>query len=796
MQARHKLISVGVGVLAAALLTAASDAFAQTPVCNDMPATGQRIECMEDASSTDDIVIDAADVSISTTGQETHGIHASHQGQGDIHFTVRGGSISTADTDSRGVFGVVDADALGSISVEIENAAVETMGTNARAVGAANRGTGSVDVRIRDSKIESTAEDSWGVQASVAGAGDVQLSVSTGTEVSTSGDDADGLVAFATGTADVPSLIDVVVRDSTVTTSGNSAFGLFVQHGRNRGEGAGPIMVDLSNATVVTKGASSHAAYADQRSTTGVGKVMVVLNGGRLVTEGTDDDPNDGTDTFSFGILARQYGIGDVVIDVRDAGVTTRGSSSHGVYGIHSFGSVKSNEGDVFINVQDGSTISTEGRTAHAVVGYHLGTLDSRAIMINVDESTVVARGEGADAIRVGRLDSNGEVERSAALGADGYRRQTVRVNGRVMGGAGHNAAGIHLAGGGRVIIGPQSSVGATSGIAILADGDNVVDGETLVRELRVDLLLDGGPVSDLLDGIVMNDDGETVFAVNGVVLYDDGADGATGLWAPNGARDARLRDGFTELDFSSPDAFMDQYAPRAAVYEALPGFLMRVAGPVGAGAGDGQMHSAETPVWIRFSGRAGAYEAERSAVWAGYDFDRLAVEAGTEFRLDEGLIGSVGLQAVSGSADVSAPTGGGTIDASGHGLSLGLAWDGAEGYYGTGRIAATWLDVDMESNTRGSLVTDVGSFVRALDLEAGRRFALSEATKVTSRAWLSRSDASVNRFRDAVGTRVSVGDANRLLGGLGGIVWWPSGRDDGGHAMARGSLGRWRPLF
>ena len=126
----------------------------------------------------------------------------------------------------------------------------------------------------------------------------------------------------------------------------------------------------------------------------------------------------------------------------------------------------------------------------------------------------------------------------------------------------------------------------------------------------------------------------------NGVVLYDDAADGATDLWAPNGARDARLRAGFSGLNFSSHDAFVDRYAPRAAVYEALPGFLMRLHGRTGADYR--QVRSPQTPVWIRFMGGAGSYEAKLSAVDADYDFERLAVETGTDFELDESLTGSI----------------------------------------------------------------------------------------------------------------------------------------------------------
>ena len=134
-----------------------------------------------------------------------------------------------------------------------------------------------------------------------------------------------------------------------------------------------------------------------------------------------------------------------------------------------------------------------------------------------------------------------------------------------MVGGTGDGAAGIFLAGGGRLVIGPKGSVGALSGIAILAAGDNVVDGQTLPRKLLVHLPPGGRPVSDLLNGTIENDDGETVFAVNGVILYDSET-GATELWAANGARDLTLAAGFTWLDFSSSDAFVDRYCPDSEV--------------------------------------------------------------------------------------------------------------------------------------------------------------------------------------------------------------------------------------
>ena len=121
-------------------------------------------------------------------------------------------------------------------------------------------------------------------------------------------------------------------------------------------------------------------------------------------------------------------------------------------------------------------------------------------------------------------------------VGEGGYRKQTVTVNGRVSG----SAAGVYLAGGGRVVIGPQGSVGAASGIAILATGDTPAADKP---KLRVDLNLGGRRVAQALgDNWIINDGGETTIAVNNIVLHD-GADGVTGRTAANGAWNVRMRE-------------------------------------------------------------------------------------------------------------------------------------------------------------------------------------------------------------------------------------------------------------
>ena len=98
------------------------------------------------------------------------------------------------------------------------------------------------------------------------------------------------------------------------------------------------------------------------------------------------------------------------------------------------------------------------------------------------EEST--AAGLDASGVRVGNADSQGQVTLAAEVGEDGYRKQSVTVNAPVTGGSGRDAAGVFLAGGGRVVIGPRGSLGAESRIAIRAAGD--------APRLHVDMNLDG----------------------------------------------------------------------------------------------------------------------------------------------------------------------------------------------------------------------------------------------------------------------------------------------------------------
>ena len=158
-------------------------------------------------------------------------------------------------------------------------------------------------------------------------------------------------------------------------------------------------------------------------------------------------------------------------------------------------------------------------------------------------------------------------------------------------------------------------------------------------------------------------------------------------------------------------------------------------------------------------------------------------------------LTGSASLRRVRGSADVSAPTGGGRIEAEGVGASVGLAWKSEGGFHLAGRASATRYEADLRADGRGRLAPDVRATVRSFGVEAGWRFAAGESAHLTPRAWLVRSELSMDGFSDTAGTRVSL-EASRSLAGLGVVAETVRAWDGGARTLAlSGHLGVERAL-
>ena len=631
-------------------------------------------------------------------------------------------------------------------------------------IGGVQNAEGDLSITVQDSAIKVNSRWATGVVAAHAGSeGDVDVNVQDVTiSLSDEGDTIDGIYGFHLGRGNST----INVRDTDIEIRGTQ-YSNGIAYSYWGEDAAGDLSIDAQDVNIQVSG----ERYLDGifgRYNGNTGAIDVDVHRADIVVTGAD----------SGGIAFVHDSTGSINIGAREVDIKVEGDRSVGIGG----GQRYEGTGDIAISVHD-SMITVTGEQVAGIRSFNFsgeGTID-----VNVDGGTVTAQGPGSSGILVGLTgrifgDRMGPIvapvgvqvspaDRSGNNALGGNRPQRVVVNGRVRGGGicdscpGSDApvvgAGVRMYGGGRVEIGPRGSVGADSGVAVSAEGEGAA----------LHVAFNGRRPSEGITGEIRNDDGRTTITVNGVVLHD-GMTGATGALAPNGARDVSLESSqnvkgrtFKLTDFKS-----SAYAPRAAVYETLPGFMLRL--HQGAETTGPRLPLSGSPVWVKVSGGQGAYKPDRSQVGGTYDFNHFGAEAGLEFALSQqgNITGWAGLRHVKGSADVSAPTGGGTIEASGLGASAGLSWENTAGYYATGSVSLTRYEMDLHSNGRGTLKDDVDATVRSFGIEAGRRFSLSDRLFITPQAWWTHADLSMDDFQDDVGSRVSLGDAAQSMAGIG----------------------------
>ena len=719
----------------------------------------------EPSSSTNDVSTSVNRVKIAATESDQAGISHIHYGQGTITVTVNNSNIeTTGEFNAHAIqgwhLGTTGVD--NNVNIDVQGGAITTMGMASAGIRGWSAIVGDVNIHVQGGSITTTGDESGGIHVSNEGAGtdnDITIDVRNAV-ITTTGDLSDGILGLHDN-AGAGGYVDIDVQGGAITTMGIEAAGI-----RGKSKGVGDVTIDVRDVTIMTKSTDLHPTFDD---------------------------------TYSIGIFGNHENIGNLDINAHDGSdITTMGVNSHGIIGFHS------GTGNIYIDAHDGSAITTTGAGAHGIVAYHLGTMDSRSIEVTIG-GTVNASGTNAHGVQIGRLNAQGEAERAAGVDpADGYRRQTVRVNGPVWGGSGE-AAGVFLAGGGRVYIGPDGSVGADSGIAIHAAG--------VTPKLYLDMKLNGRQVTDVIkDDRIINDGGETTIVVNDTLLHD-GVTGATTNMAANGAWNVTMRaesvvadrdfsaDDFVETPSGStnshvipepratpPLVFTEVYAPRAALYEALPGFLLHLNG--GGGLAKERLRSPDSPIRFRLSGSTGSHAPDRATVGSEFDFNHLTAQVGLDVAISENLTSLISLHQVTGSADVSAPTGGGKIETKGIGASLEVFWRSANGYYANGGFSLTDYDMDITSGDRsvGILEIDAAARGNSLAIETGRRLRLNEKMTLTPRAWLARSGVSMDKFTDAVNSRVSFTDAEGFTGGV-GVTAETARSWEGGASSLRGWL-------
>ena len=439
---------------------------------------------------------------IDTMGDYAHGVYGRHEGSGDIEIRGQNLDITTTGAYSHGVAGYLGytystvpiedspPEAAGNINIVISNSTIEATGTASRGISAENHGgagrididvrnstittggkgiyawrrgsaTGDVVVTVHDTNITTKGANGFGIDVDHQGedTANITIDVERG-RIDTAGPDGFGVRGYRrVGNGNV----DIDVVGTVINTTGKDGRGIFANmHSSN-----GDIDVDVENIDFTSTGERSHGIYT--RFQIGIGDILVDVRGGSITTKGLYatglHSQHEGTGlldidiqdldiktestgiyqeigTLSHGNFASHLGDGDIRIDARGGTIETKGTYSYGIYGSHE------GNGDITIDTRDGHTITTTGDNAHGIVAYHFGTEDSRSIRITIGGSfeasgvggSVEASGDGAHGVRVGIVNADGNAERVAAAGADGYRQQTVTVNNRVYGGTGEAA--------------------------------------------------------------------------------------------------------------------------------------------------------------------------------------------------------------------------------------------------------------------------------------------------------------------------------------------------------------------
>ncbi len=507
--------------------------------------------------------------------------------------------------------------------------------------------------------------------------------------------------------------------------------------------------------------------------------------------------------------LAASYNAGDIRVDVAGGAITAEGNGVEALYAVP-----HARNGGIAVRVAEGASVTGDLNGLY-LSGAGAGVGNFVAQSVSIDGEVRGGAGAGVYMKGGGRLTigATGRVGATSGVGvlADGPGDFHAAVAGMVTGdirgvGAGNHTVTvspggevtgtIHLAASTVTVDGTVGAVRLDRGGMVTVGRGGVIRGAggTAIRAgggaLLVDLNLNGRPFSGAAGGgvIIHNAGGKTTLLVNGVKLHD-AETGGTGAEAPNGPRVVSLLPGAGDDGIFTIGEIIDVFAPRAGLYEALPGLLHRMES---GRAREARTTAEGSPVWVRLSGMEGSRGARRSTSSAKYDFASFGAEAGlaVSFPWTSGLAGSVSVRHQRGEAEVSLPDDRGEVDLAGVGLGAGLSWRGGDGWYLRGEFSVMDYDADLTSKKWGRLRSGVGAGVRVLDVEAGRRLAPGERFALTPRAWLTRSRISMEGFTDALGARFSLVRGNRLTGGFGAAAESARPLAVGGGSLAlRGSL-------
>ena len=726
-------------------------------------------------------------------------IFAHQKGLANVGITVSGGSIQSTGKNIFGIHGFFDRLIPGTDLWDPTKWS--------------SPGPGNLTIRLRDVSVETTNLDftptptesrtgSAAVYGQHAGTGELLIDV-VGGKVTSNGDYSHAISGKAGRLRDGNQVIAgeisnirIDIRDSEIQTNGDFSRGILGRH-----QNIGDVTISVSGGSIVTKGKESHAVHGFYNNPTS-GNAGAQPSNGKITIDVAGTTINT-TGTSAYGVMGYNgLGVGPMEIMVRGADIKTTGWGAHAIAGVHT------GNGPVDVTIMGGSIV-TEGNLSRGIsvrkskeynnradgasgaltarvlesasirasgkksAGILMRNSTGESMLVDIDEtSSVKVTGADANGVQFGSFATEtGALEFAAAVGEDGYRQQTLRINGSVEGGSGDGAA-VFMAGGGKVIVGTEGQLRAASGVAIETSNGSTKGAPRLL----VDVAAGGRKMSDIIEGRIVNDGGVTTISVNGVTLHD-GSRERTDVSAPNGARDVSLR---TTLGGSGAQEFslVETFAPRAALYEALPGFLSRLE----SGRMTRRLHLADgesPPPGFRFSidGHGGSFAARGATVGAEYEWRSRIVGARFAFPLTGSLQWQAGAHLINGHAAVSAATGGGRIEVSGSSVTVGAKWQVAGSSYIRSAVSAAKYGLEMTSSKRGRLVNTVSAGTIVGHLEAGRSIAGMPGgiERGVARAWLRGGRVSIDGFKDRTAARLAPVSHTHMAIGVGMTLATPA---------------------
>ena len=216
-----------IAILVAGLVAVADEASAQTAVCSDTPAVGERVECKEDAASSNDIDIQLEGVDIDVTvGNTIYGVHAEHLGSGDIDIDV----TNSLDESQQIIPSMFDTSG----------------GYQNYAIFGHHTGSGGIDISVTNARIATTGARGHGVHAFHEGAGGIHIDA-TSIQTDTTGKDSTGVFAWQR-IADSDADVSIVATSNRIVSEGEGAHGI-----RGISEESGDLMMTTMSNTITIK---------------------------------------------------------------------------------------------------------------------------------------------------------------------------------------------------------------------------------------------------------------------------------------------------------------------------------------------------------------------------------------------------------------------------------------------------------------------------------------------------------------------------------------------------------------